>query len=540
MKSPRAAADRLKPFSAAADRLTQRLRVISAALFAATSLCLLVQADDPLWLDELHTVWTARGSWNETFERGSLGNQSPPFFLLEALVGRLLGFDPEAMRFLSVLAGAASIVTLFRFVARASRSIAMGLALSASLLTWPTLVFYFVEARPYALVFFAATVLWTSLAETLSLTPIRDEVAEGGKSGRTKARARILWVAGLSSAIWLHPTALLLVVPVTLALALGLALPRGRATYSAGSRALDLGIAAAICAAGAPFWIALYQRRGAWSAFIRSPDFRNWILDFQLLAFVALPALAIVAALVAAFVHRDQRTRASSENGAYASVAFYGLVFATPVLLASLGTWTDLARVYHFRYLIGAVAALPLLAASSLSAASTTWIRASGAALLVGVLFWFSGGATTLIATGRIAPMSRQENWARLVERLDELPSGPIVLDADVIESKRWAESDDPRQREYLAFPLRGFPAMQVRTIQSVSYDSREDVALHLQAREEAQKAGRLYAVIRGGGAAPAKMIRRLKNALPAGFDSEPAIESFGHLWLITYEHDGS
>lgn len=528
----------MKSPPAAADRLTRRLRATSAALFAATSLCLLIQANDPLWLDELHTVWTARGSWSETFERGALGNQSPPFFLLEALVGRVFGFDPLTMRGLSALAGAASIVALFRFVARSSRSIATGLSLSVSLLTWPTLVFYFVEARPYALVFFAATVLWTSLAEALSLTPSRDEEEEDDTTRRRIFHARILWIAGLSSAIWLHPTALLLVVPVTIALALSLTLPRGRANYSAGARALDLVIAAAICAAGAPFWYALYQRRGAWSAFIRNPDVRDWIADFQLLAFIGVPALAILATVVVAFFRRDPDGLQTKWKAPFFCAAFCGLAFATPVLLASVGTWFDLARVYHFRYLIGAVAALPLFAAAFIAAASPTWLRVSATALFVGVLFWFSGGATTFLATGRIVPSSRQENWAGLVERLDCLPAGPILLDADVIESKRWADSDDPLQREYLAFALRAFPTMQDRTIQSVSYDSRNEVMLGQRAKTETQRSGTLYAVIRGGGAAPTKMIHRLKNQLPAGFASAPTIESFGRVWLIAYERD--
>jgi hypothetical protein len=523
---------------AAADRLTRRLRATSAALFAAASLCLLLQANDPLWLDELHTVWTARGSWSEIFERGALGNQSPPFFLLEALVGRVLGFDPLAMRGLSALAGAASIVTLFRFVARSSRSIATGLALSVSLLTWPTLVFYFVEARPYALVFFAATILWTSLAEALSLTPSRDEEEEDDKRRRRIARARILWIAGLSSTIWLHPTALLLVVPVALALALSLTLPRGRANYSARARALDLVIAAAICAAGTPFWYALYQRRGAWSAFIHSPDVWDWIANFQLVAFIGVPMLTILATLAVASFRRDRKGTFTTDNTPFCSAAFCGLAFATPVLLASVGTWFDLARVYHFRYLIGAVAALPMFAAALVVAARPTWLRTSATVLFVGVLFWFSGGATTFLATGRIVPSSRQENWAGLVECLNHLPAGPVLLDADVIESKRWADSDDPRQREYLAFALRAFLSMQDRTIQSVSYDPRDEVALHQRAMEEAQRSGRLYAVIRGGGAAPAKMIGRLKNQLPAGFEGAPTIESFGRVWLITYERD--
>lgn len=534
MKPPVVAADRPKSLRAATDRL----RLTSAALFAATSVCLLLQAGDPLWLDELHTVWTARGSWSETFERGALGNQSPPFFLLEALVGRILGFDPFAMRSISALAGAAAIVTLFRFVARSSGSIAIGLAIPASLLTWPTLVFYLVEARPYALVFFAATVLWTNLAQALSLASVREDEGEERAARGRIARARILWVAGLSSAIWLHPTALLLVVPVTLALVLGLLDARGRATYSAGARALDLIVAGAICAAGTPFWYALYERRGAWSAFIRSPDLWNWLVDFQLLAFVVVPAATIVLSLFAVAITTELKTWFSENRLAFARAAFCGLAFATPVLIASAATWTDAARVYHFRYLIGAVAALPLFAAAVLGAASPAWIRAAGTAFLVGVLFWFSGGAATLLATGRIAPSSRQEDWAALVERLDELPDGPIILDADVIESKRWADAEDAERREYLAFALRAFPSMEGRTIQSISYDSQVEVSLRPDAAEEAKRTGELYAVIRGGGAAPAKMIRRLKGRLPAGFDSEPTIESFGRVWLIAYERD--
>lgn len=535
MKSPAVAADR---FAFAAGQ-SQRIRVAGAAIFAATSFGLLLQADDPLWLDELHTVWTARGSWSETLERSALGNQSPPFFVLESLVGRVAGYGPQAMRFLSVLAGAASVVTLFGFVARTSRSIVLGAAFSLSLLAWPTLCFYFVEARPYALVFFAATTLWTSLAEALS-SRLRAEAGDDDANVRRLVRARVLWVAGLLSAIWLHPTALLLVVPVTLALVVSLKDPRGRATYSAGARALDFGIAATICAAGAPFWYALFQRRGAWSAFIRVPDLWSFVVDFQLLAFVAVPSFAVVAALVLALVRREPKAGFATNGASFGSVALFGLAFAAPVLIAIVGTWSDLARVYHFRYLIGAVAALPAFAAATLLVASPGWVRASGTALFLGVLFWFGGGAATLVATGRIVPASRQERWADLVERLDQSPDGPIVLDADVIESKRWAETNELRKLEYLAFALRAFPPMEGRTMHSVSYDPHDGVELPRHAVAEAQESGRLYAVIRGGGAAPAKMMRRMKQALPKGFANEPAIESFGRVWLLTYERDRS
>jgi hypothetical protein len=524
----------VKPLPVAADRLTQRIRATGAALFAIASLRLLLQADDPLWLDELHTVWTARGSWSQTLERGALGNQSPPFFLMEALVGRAFGFDPQAMRALSVLAGAAAITLIFRFVARATRSTATGLILSGALLFWPTLVFYFVEARPYALVFFAATIVWTNLAEALSLTGSLEEEVETPR--RIFFPARASWVAGLAAAVWLHPTALLLVPATALALLFSSLRTRSRDRYSVKARLTDLGIVGILCVAGAPFWIALYERRGAWSAFIRSPDLWNWIVDFQLLAFLALPAAALAFALL--LDRLSKREPATAARASIAGAAFCLLAFAIPLLIASIGTWADLARVYHFRYLIGAVAALPLFASTTLAAASPYWLRGTATALVAGTLIWFSGGATMLLQTGRIAPASRNEDWAGLAERLDRLSEGPVVLDADVIESKRWFDSDDPRRRDYLAFPLLAFPSMQDRTIQSISYDRRDEVSLRPETRAEAQASGRLYAVVRGGDAAPAKMIRRLRDRLPPGFSQPRTIESFGRVWLLAYERD--
>ncbi|HEV7281353.1 MAG TPA: hypothetical protein VGN57_14225 [Pirellulaceae bacterium] len=522
----------MKPSPAVADPLTKRIRATSALLFAAASLCLLLQADDPLWLDELHTVWAARGTWSQVAERSALGNQSAPYFLAEALIGRAFGFDPHAMRALSALAGAAAITVLFRFVARSTRSIATALALAGSLLFWPTLVFYFLEARPYALVYLGATVLWTNLLEASSFTLRPEEEKDAVRPWI--ARARALWVVGIAAAVWLHPTALLLVPATALVLLLGSLSPRSRAGYSVKARAADFALVFLICVTRAPFWFSLYERRGAWSAFIRSPSFSDWIVDFQPLAFLAVPALALGVAELIDYL-RKKNARATSRPSV-AGVGCCLLAFAIPLLIASVGTWTDAARVYHFRYLIGAVAALPLVAATALAAARPAWLRSAGTALVVGTLVWFSGGALTLLHTGRTAPASRNENWAALVERLNDLPQGPIVLDADVIESKRWSDSDNPERREYLGFALRAFPSMHDRTIQSISYDSRDGVALRRETIEEAELAGRVYAVARGGDSAPAKIIRRLRDRLPSGFGQPQAIEGFGRVWLIRYE----
>jgi len=74
----------------------------------------LIAANEPLWLDELHTSWVVAGELGDVYQRAQIGNQTPLFFWLTWAAVEFFGETELSLRLVSLIAGTATISSITR------------------------------------------------------------------------------------------------------------------------------------------------------------------------------------------------------------------------------------------------------------------------------------------------------------------------------------------------------------------------------------------------------------------------------------------
>ena len=112
----------------------------------------------PLWWDEGYSVWFAHQSLGEMLRLTALDIHPPLYYALLGAWARSFGWDPVALRWLSVAVGAATVPLIY-LVGYWLSGRRVGLVAAFLLATNPLHIFYSQEVRMYALV-----ALWALLA----------------------------------------------------------------------------------------------------------------------------------------------------------------------------------------------------------------------------------------------------------------------------------------------------------------------------------------------------------------------------------------
>ena len=120
-----------------------------AAVIFATYLRIQVAQSDPLWLDELHTVWAVRHDGGIS-DAAAIGNQTFLYFSLLKPLVNVEESTPISFRWFSIICNVGTLVSIGLFAWYWTRSL-----IPAALSIWlaaiePMQVFYATEARPYA------------------------------------------------------------------------------------------------------------------------------------------------------------------------------------------------------------------------------------------------------------------------------------------------------------------------------------------------------------------------------------------------------
>ena len=152
-------------------------------------------ANEPLWLDEMHTLWSVDGSWVKVSWRAMVGNQSPVYFWLVKIFHD--GFIAP-IRTLSMIAGICLIPVSFWCAYRWTGSVLVSSMVSAIVACDPNFVFYSTEARPFVLlqlIAFRQIWLLKSIFESHGVGGHRtrrpdEDSAENGPPGK---RPRWIW-----------------------------------------------------------------------------------------------------------------------------------------------------------------------------------------------------------------------------------------------------------------------------------------------------------------------------------------------------------
>lgn len=424
------------------------LIALSLLILALAAAARIYQLDKPLWLDELHTSWAARGTWNEVGDRARDGNQPPVYFWLCHVVTGGTGGGEALLRLPSLLASLLVLPAAWWLVGRLIGKWTAGLVAGYLLAIDPLQIIYGQEARVYALVQLVALLH----VGVFALATV---------DARWPRRLALVLLTVLL--FYLHYTSLLVltgeVAWYVLARRWKPAADRPGTAYTPWKLAIDLAVALACTAPG---WDALgdiYGRRDAWRQVIGQVRVAQLFTQFNWLAIVAP---ASVAAVVAWFIgrrylregdqsHSDESTPAELSRPAW--VALLACWFFVPLLLVWTATAAGLLSLMLPRYLL-IIAPVPAIAAGWLTMLPRR--RSLRIAVALATCAWVT--LQTAWPYGYLREDWRAAiRWIEAQERAAADPS-PVVLWAALVEGgDRQRLQSDPRFRDYLLFPLQGY-----------------------------------------------------------------------------------
>lgn len=421
--------------------------VLLAIIVIIGALLRLWQISESFWIDELHTSWVVTGPITDVADRAALGNQSPLYFWLAWLCARL-SLGPEiAIRLPSLLAGCAlpaAVFWLAQELLRGKEKTEDNTAplLAAALVAIdPLAIFYSQEARPYALLLLTVVVHFALLLRILE---------------RTTWPARVGWVlTGALIVHWHYTGALILVAECVSLVVLMIFSPKSTNEQTCGDKNdvamcgscwVDLGVLALLLLPAIPGILAVAARRENWEQFVK-PQAAVEILRM----FPWTPAIIVLGLL------NSKRPVVSPRN----LVLLAGWLLV-PLCLAWICTRTDLAALFHKRYLIAAWPASILAAALCVRLGLNRATQAAIAAVVLAISFANSGLVQNWRQDGRLLH-DRREDWraamgelSSLLAREQDRNSALVLLNSGLIEADELPQSQDPRLIEYCLYPLSG------------------------------------------------------------------------------------
>lgn len=429
--------------------------IIVLALLFGVWLRWQLAANDPLWVDELHTSWVLSGRFSEIAPRAIAGNQSPLYFWCSYPIVQSLGQSPFSLRLLSLAAGALLPLIGTWIVWRrtgsqlAAATTAIGLAFESHL------VFYASEARPYALLQLGGLILAGNLFA-------RFEREDSGPPWGS-----LLLACGL---VLLHPTAVLL----TSALALMLFFARRYPQPWDGWGIVLASLVGILLNPATSTWLG---RRGLWTG----------LVDYPLLlgtCIVMLLAAWLIPSLLRGWMNRRQRANGYIAEPVLgtefaklktAPPAWYWLgCFLLPLVFATVVSWMKVSGLATPRYL-AAIWSFPAIGLG-LMIFDLPWKRGLAIASLglfllgFGGVPWRSAQGWELIRSNpllvslvkeRALVGQRSEGWAEIHQQVVTRSTAtrppiwlyPNLIEDDLLQSEK---SNTARLREYLCFPLQG------------------------------------------------------------------------------------
>jgi mannosyltransferase len=192
------------------------LALAAILVFAALAVRLIGITMRPLWLDEAYSAWFSAQSWHDLWTVVPTYETHPPFYYSLLKLWRMaFGASPLALRFPSVLVGAATVPVVMAAACELERLRPSGRPMllygAAGFLAacGPTLVEHGQEARPYALMTFAYAVAILGLLRLMRSFSV-------GEHGRLSDWT--LLAAGAELTLWSHTLGVLYAGCLVLAL----------------------------------------------------------------------------------------------------------------------------------------------------------------------------------------------------------------------------------------------------------------------------------------------------------------------------------
>lgn len=431
--------------------------LVTLTVLSFGSIIRLFYGTEPLWLDELHTLWAISGSWEEVFPRSSEGNQSPAFFLILKLIhdvwesvsggvsARLL---PLSIRVLSICAGIFWLLLTTRFVTRYSGSRSLGLCIGGIQTIHLASVYYSVEARPYTVVALIATILFIRLVDT------------------SPHRIYKIWstIFLLALMFYFHYTAIFFITFYFPAYWFVKKCPTRTAV-------LSTGVLFVLLIPGLWHLYKINANSDLWNLFISVERFLFQVRE-TMVPLVLLPIF---------FLARRNQFGCESSNSENSSTGkcrseCHSDPFCSPQLIATLIlilcpvvtvytlTWYKIAPISDLRFLISSLSVtfcFPAIVARSIN--GSAWKRSF--AILSFLVFLITSSFAHSVIIQNQSPVLRNENWQKVVTSLTgewKANENTVLLFSNLLEDRLIAKQQISKAtRAYLKFPLLAFPEIR-------------------------------------------------------------------------------
>ncbi len=388
-------------------------------------------AQQPLWIDELHTAWVVDGDWSEVAQRARLGNQSPLFFYFEKAMVSWLGFSPLTLRTIPLIASVLQIAVVFWVLNRWTGASAAGVVAAFLMLINPIQLFTGTDARPYALIGLVACIQVGALVKHW-------QDASRGKDSHWGFD--VVWVSSNVLLFYLHYTTIFWIAAIWLGLCWMSATvrPRPQSKRLVWWLVIEPVIIAVLCMPGLFHLVSLLPDREQWSSFIRIERF--WI-NMQGIVFVLLigPLLSMIV-LQSLYLLKPKQGWATTRNLAWQPLVVLTLsgLVVPPIIAAVLTGW-NIVPVAFYRYAIASLTAgffLPGLIVGIWKWPRVRWMMTS---LIIAIGLATNMELLSFVWTGRL-PQLHDENWERVSTTIRNQNQGhdyPVILCPALVEDRR-------------------------------------------------------------------------------------------------------
>ena len=444
-----------------------------------------------LWMDELHTAWVVAGGLNELPGRAALGNNHSSYFYLPWVSTNVFGTHEWSLRLTSVIAGTVLIPLMFLATRRWTQS-RLAALLSAGLVAIdPWCVVFAQEARVYALV------QCIGLLQLLTLWNVVK---------RPQLAHRVALIALSTLLFYLHFTSILLLLAELLFCLAMYCRSSRRNGYSVSQLLCD---AALVFVGMLPAWpqlVDIASRRSNWELFVHVPTAAQFIYLFPLDLYVLAPILCAGIAVVGRALAKDTVAGRRIRPAVWLLVSVW---FFVPMATAAMLTWTDVARIFHARYLI-TVSLAPILFASLLCAICARPVRMAFTVVMMLIALFSHGPIRQILRDGDVI-CHRRENWRDALRWIREhaREGAPLLFHSGLIEADDLARQADPRFVEYCKFPLSSIYRIDDLSLQVFLLPTSDAEHFLESGLASAADAGMALLVVRG----PEQITQRLIRA---------------------------
>ena len=413
---------------------TWRFHVALAVIVLVALSVRLLQINESLWVDELHTSWAVADGWSDVAPRAYIGNQHPLYFWLVRAVVGIAGQSELSLRAISLFAGIGFVAVAGIAAQRYTNSSMAGLLAAWLVATDHEFIYFSQEARTYALVQLLGLIQFCCGYRMLY---------------EAKLRWRIPFVVLSIGLFYLHYTTGLLLVGECVAAIVLYRTSKQRPHYSYRNLFNDFVLIGSICLLTTHHHLReIFDRRLNWKSFVSANPRSDLIRYFDVYFLTA--AIALLSATIWRYISKRPTWMVLD-----AKMCCLALVAILPVGMSWSATYLEVVPVFFYRYLIVLLFVGPLVAALICARLPRPWgmVFCCGLILFAG---YAHGRSTNWWSRGIAAPV-RWEDWRAAAELIDrEGRDWPVLLQAGFIETNKLTEEHEDIWSEFLSCPLRG------------------------------------------------------------------------------------